>query len=698
MAIEDSGFGISSIQVIDNSIATVTATTTLNILPSLHPVFSSDGKDNKIVEMKSFNSVLTNYGSDFADINAYGQQNLNVQQVFDAGGSGYICRLMPSDAAYAHAVIKVGVRKATNIPVYKRDGFGEYILDEDGNKVQLTAKQTETVTVSGPEGQDQDQVVERDVPVTVDGLEIKVFVDHATEEELTKYPSVRALTTFFERSGEDRDGYFVVPMAFVRYYARGKCGGNYGIRIINDFLRDAKVNDGRRYQLFLGKKAPSGVEVLSIGNGLSFSFNPNAQISKTIATIESLQKIYQNNDASLQEKQIQIEHYINNYAILTKKIGEIIGGELNLTTGVDPDYEFRFPTNADEVDFFNGYDREGYLFDNVTVNEDSVDLGNYQFLQGGSDGALEGKTGEELEALRTSMLKSFFSGDVDTNNFMNVLKCDAGIIYDANYSMEVKQAIAGILKYRRDICGIFDCGFTENLEEAVAIAKGIRTFAESLDGGENFAICPHCGVTADRVINVRVTGTYEMAYGIHRLYRISPFAIYAGQQNGDAGCVRKTIFDWVIEESKPRGYQEKLAKQNNLYWAVDLGKALSTPANGNYTGRNIYFYSNSSLYTERISKLAEFRNGILVNDLRRVVKLILVKYTFDNDGADAAIKKATAELSSKLSTRYPSNVTINYNLYQSERDKLLNMATCELKVIFPDIFETWTCFIYVERA
>ena len=189
-----------------------------------------------------------------------------------------------------------------------------------------------------------------------------------------------------------------------------------------------------------------------------------------------------------------------------------------------------------------------------------------------------------------------------------------------------------------------------------------------------------------------------MAYGIHRLYRISPFAIYAGQQNGDAGCVRKTIFDWVIEESKPRGYQEKLAKQNNLYWAVDLGKALSTPANGNYTGRNIYFYSNSSLYTERISKLAEFRNGILVNDLRRVVKLILVKYTFDNDGADAAIKKATAELSSKLSTRYPSNVTINYNLYQSERDKLLNMATCELKVIFPDIFETWTCFIYVERA
>lgn len=698
MAIEDSGFGISSIQVVDNSIATVAATTALNILPSLHPVFSSDGKDNKICEMKNFNSVLSNYGSDFADINTFGQQNLNVQQVFDAGGSGYICRLMPADATYAHAVIKVGVRKADNIPVYKRDGFGEYILDENGNKVQLTAKHSETVTVAGPDGVDTEQIVETEVPVTMSGLELKVFVDHATNEELAKYPTHRALTTFFERSGTDADGYFVVPMAFVRYYARGKCGGNYGVRIINDFLRDSKVNDGRRYQIFLGKKTTAGVEILSIGNGLSFSFNPKAQISKTISTIESLQKIYQNNDESLQEKQIQIEHYINNYDKLMAKIGEILSEDDNLTEGIDPDYELRLPTSAEDVDFFNGYDKEGYRFDNITVDADSVNFSNYQFLQGGTDGEFEGKTGDELEALRNSMLKSFFSGDVDTNTFMNVLKCDAGIMYDANYPLDVKQAMAGVINYRRDICAIFDCGFTENLEEAVAVAKSIRTFAESMDGGENFAICPHCGVTADRIINVRVTGTYEMAYGIHRLYRVSPFAIYAGQQNGDAGCVRKTIFDWVVEETKPRGYQEKLAKQNNLYWAVDLGKALSTPAQGNYTGRNVYFYSNSSLYTEKISKLAEFRNGILVNDLRRVVKLILVKYTFDNDGADAAIQKATSELSSKLSSRYPSNVTINYNLYQSERDKLLNMATCELKVTFPDIFETWTCYIYVERA
>jgi hypothetical protein len=258
--------------------------------------------------------------------------------------------------------------------------------------------------------------------------------------------------------------------------------------------------------------------------------------------------------------------------------------------------------------------------------------------------------------------------------------------------------MAGMIQWRRDLCGVFDCGFTENLDQAVTVAKQIREFASSIDGGENFAIVPHCGITCDRTVNVRVTGTYEFAYGLHRLYRISPYSIYAGQQGGDAGCIRKTIFDWVIEESKPKGWQEKVARENKLYWAVDLDKALSTIAVGNYTGRNVYFYSNASLYPESVSKLSEFRNGILVNDIRRVLKLILVKYTFDNDGADAAIEKATSEIVKKFSARYPSNITINVSLYQTERDKLLNMATCEVNVVFPDIFETWSCIITTDRA
>ena len=135
MAIEDSGFGVQSITLVDNSARIVdNATSVLNILPSLHPVFTSDGKDNKISEENSSNTVLTKYGSDFADINAHGQQNLNAEQVLQAGGTAYLCRLLPDDARPSHLVFKVGIKSAEQIPLYKRDGYGEFILDDNGDK------------------------------------------------------------------------------------------------------------------------------------------------------------------------------------------------------------------------------------------------------------------------------------------------------------------------------------------------------------------------------------------------------------------------------------------------------------------------------------------------------------------------------------------------------------------------------------
>lgn len=687
MAIEDSGFGIQSITLRDNSARIVpSAPTSLNILPSLHPVFTSDGKDNTIVEETGLGTILRHYGDDFLDINVYGQQNLNAEQVVNAGGTAYVCRLLSEDATASHLVLKVGIKKADAITLYKRDGYGNFIRDENGEKIPLTVKET---------GEDGNEV---EVEAKTTGIEVKMAVEYADADTMTRYPTAARLAKHFKTVATDDDGFTMIPLFFMNYYANGKAGDDYGLRIINDFARDEKVNDGRRYQMFMVKKTPKGVSTLDICNGLSFSFNPYATISKLVDSIEGLQNIYQNLDARQQRKQIQIEYYQENYDVLAKTIEEILGEEQAVSEGLDPDYTLRTPTSVADFDFVNGLDKEGYEYDNVVVSTDltNADLSNYVYMKNGSDGELGTLTGEELQNAKDLLLIKFFNGDVDKSTFLNVLKCDAGIIYDANYSMEVKKAMAGVINWRRDMCVVFDCGFCDTLEEAVGVAKGIQNFIDT-DGSENFAIVPHAGITVDRTVNVRVTGTYEMAYGLTRLYKLSPFSVYAGQQNGDAGCVRKTIFDWVIEQSKPIGYQEKLAKQTKLYWATDLGKALSTPAFGNYTGKNVYFFSNASQYYEPTSKLSEFRNGIIVNDIRRIIKLILVKYTFDTAGADAAIEKATSEIVSKIGARYPSNVEITVDLYQTDRDKLINMATCDVYVTFPDIFETWQCTITVDR-
>ena len=698
MAIEDSGFGVQSITLRDNSVRVVeNAAATLNILPSLHPVFTSDGKDNVISEENSLNTVLNKYGDDFADINQYGQQNLNAEQVLLAGGTTYLCRLLPDDAKPAHIVVKFAVKSAENIPLYKRNGYGQFILDDDGNKIPVKATSTTTQTVVNPEtGEEEEVEAGTEIDAKTTGIEIKVIVESADNETWERYPSASRLSSHYKAIGTDNDGFKVFPMFFMNYYANGKAGNDYGLRIINDFQRDEKVNDGRRYQMFLVKKTSNGVETLSIGNGLSFSFNPNATISKTINVIEGLQSVYQNYEGTV-EKQIHMDFYYENYAKLIKEIGDILNQEQMVTPGIDPDYVIRKPETIEDFDFINGMAKDGESFDNVIVNAESANLGNYQYFKGGSDGEFETVTDEEdLQNKRSILLKRFFDGEVDQKTFLNVLKCDAGIIYDANYPMDVKKAMAGVVKWRRDMCVVFDTGFTNNLQESVALAKQINGFIGA-DGSENFAIVPHAGITVDRTINVRVTGTYEMAYGLTRLYRLAPFSVYAGQQNGDAGCVRKTIFDWVIEQTKPIGYEEKLAKQNKLYWATDLGKALSNVANGNYTGRNVYFYSNANQYVEPTSKVAEFRNSILINDIRRILKLVLVKYTFDVTGAESAIEKATTELTNKFSSRYPSNVEIVLNLYQTDRDKLLNLATCEVAVNFPDIFESWTGIIIADR-
>lgn len=693
----DSGFGINSIKVKDNSVATVASVgTTLSKLPSINPGFSSDGKDNKIVEISDTSDLYSKFGDDFANFKLYGQQNLNLLHTLEGGGKGYFCRLMPNDAVRAGIMIRVGVKAVEDIPLYKRDVYGDYVLDENEAKIRLTATQTVSTEVEQPDGSTVTQNVETQVPASVSGLRIKLFAESISSTIMNNNKNLEKMANVLNTVTEDTEtGYTIYPLMCIAYYAHGACGGNYGVYLNNDLSRDDRTGDGRRYQMYLVKKTSSGVITQDYGNGISFSFNPDALISQYGSDLESLKVIYSNEDSSNNERPMQIFSYEDRYSEMISKFDRLLQNDVVATTGFDADYTFRTPESGTDFDFINGIDKDGYTYDIVDFDTASQNLSQIHYLLGGSDGSFETLTGTELETAKETLLTSFFNCDIDTANIINVLQCDGAIIYDANYSMPIKKAMTKIVKFRRDVSVVYDCKDTDSFTEAVSVAKTIAGFVPS-SMGENFAIVPHFGVTMDRTPNVRVSATYEMAYGLARLYKTSPFGIYAGKPN-DAGCVRTMKFDWVVEEGKPVGYNEKLAKTNRLYYAIDLGKAVSTLAEGNITGRNVYFYSNSNLYGTKLSKLSEFRNGLLINDVRRVLKLTLVKYTFDNDGATASIEKAVEDLTKIFSTRYPSNAIITLSLYQTSRDKILNQATCDVTVTFPDIFESWNCTIIAAR-
>ena len=173
--IEDSGFGVQSITLRDNSMRSIETTSTQSILPSLHPVFSSDGRDNVLSEETSFADVLTKYGSDFSDSNLYGQQNLLVEKTLEGGGVAYLCRLLPEDATTANLIIKVGVRSAESVPLYKRDQYNEFMLDEEGEKIPLTVTQMVETEVNG-----EIVTVEQQVPAFTTGIQFKMIVEPAT--------------------------------------------------------------------------------------------------------------------------------------------------------------------------------------------------------------------------------------------------------------------------------------------------------------------------------------------------------------------------------------------------------------------------------------------------------------------------------------------------------------------------------------
>ena len=59
--------------------------------------------------------------------------------------------------------------------------------------------------------------------------------------------------------------------------------------------------------------------------------------------------------------------------------------------------------------------------------------------------------------------------------------------------------------------------------------------------------------------------------------------------------------------------------------------------------------------------------------------------------------EANEDLKTIFKNRYPNNIILDYNLYQSNRDKLLNQASCDISVTFPDVFDSWNCTITANR-
>lgn len=715
--------------IVDNSIATVSDTLTLSLMPLLVGGFTSKGIHHKVTQVKHPDKVLSLFGSDFETLTKYGQQNLNFMNHLRGGGTGFFVRLVHEDTAKkACRLISLKIKKNDNIQVYERDGYGAYKLDGDGNKVKLTYLK--------PDDGGGDPVK---TDVKVPGLELEILATVPAINDVNNPVPAVSIT-------KNDDVTTTIPLFFIHSNTLGACGDNFSLRLKNDFQRDDMVADGRRYMIDTFELTSAGYSQQE--KSFYFSFNPEAMQSEYLDVSESLSSVYTNEDNNGVPRDIQLHYYSEFYPDIIKLIDEAIG-EYNVFVSeaeennqelfnVIKDRSQYLPSSAIETDFINGKTVENLNYDYIvrTGGPDDTNISTSPVaMSGGSDGWLDNigvevtnpyfngaddpavrpltkddtkttdwkkgvVTQEFRNAVKKLLLVNFYNCDIVSlrSEILSMLKCPSGYIADANYDLDIKKAMIEFASLRKDMGVVFD-GTLEstNIDLAINWANTLKNLVSSANDPQRFCIVPFIGTTMNTTKRERVTATYEFCYDIAKVFASKPFAIIAGYQN-QFGAIRTMKFDWVVEEDKPRGAQFKKAKDASINYAVDLGVAASTIADDNVTGKKYYWMANRSFYPKKNSKFVEFRNGLTLADIRRTCSTVLVRYAFDDEStAEANMIKAKEDLDKQIAARYPKSMTITTTFFRTEHDRLTNNCSVLCRVTFPDIIEQYTVTISGER-
>ena len=634
----------------------------------LCPLFGSSGKSNELMPFTSASDIKSEVGEDMTDLKKYGQQGINALHALQGGGKVWACRLLPDNAKRASIILQVHVKKDEAIPQYERDKEeGFFLYDDEGNRIPLMEDVIGEDEM--PTGEQQQKVLP--------GYKIKLVAVEGSDKGINE-----DLIT-------NSDDWKVFPLLKFTSYRQGKCGNNLAFAIMNDYSRDKSVSDGRRYMFEFYTSDTTGL-ISAEEELIQFAFNPDAKLSSTSNILEGLQNVYKDRDPNrgYNYRDRLLKYYHENYLELITYLSERFDQEQN------SDFD---------IDFITCTDKYKQPYDTIILDEDSIDFtenGDKIFLKGGHDGSLqlgnevEGTDGpvtvtdEIIEETKKKLLKDFYEFKID-KRLADCRKVSCGIALDANYDMSIKRVMGGsLIEVRNDIFVMFDCGITQNMQEAITISREIKSNVNT--SLHNHAIFPHCGSAKDNdTINGTVTQIYEVAYSIPYVYTTKGnYSIVCSYQTG---LIRTLLPDWIVNGSD----EERTIEKYDLCYISEIGDV--TMSESRFAEKKYYQIVQKTLYNDSLSVLKNLRNALIVTDIVRVARVVLIKYVNYTEGADVAMETATAELKALYSNRYPSNVTTAVSMTQTTRDKQLNECSANIDVTFPNIIETFNVVVSTYR-
>ena len=564
---------------------------------------------------------------------------------------------------------------ANGDPVYVQatDANGQPLTDANGNPVY----ETEEYTVTSEQ------------PVTLRGVKVAV----TTKPYDYSLPASQALAV------KDLGNKKFYPLIAIDSKGRGAYGNNLGIRFDYSERRDGKSPDGRRYEMRFYRTNKNGIPV-AIDNRLehcSFAINPTAVAIPGSNIPDDFNTVY----GEYSEKfNIPL-----NATIILDAYEELIEVLDNYFDG-----------DATNIDFIGFKDIKGNPYPRIRVDvADHVDLlHNIEKLSGGSEGSLskdwllEIPDGETLNrgasykeagtdmtkeeaiawvaATKGALLEEFFKGNIDDNIYDSRI-VDSGVVLDCWYPDSVKRVLADefINKVRDDMGVVLDLGPDVTvLSEVEAKVAQISAYITGEDSGRQVAINIHNVVTTDRAKNVVTSGNYEVAGLLPYVYGVyGPFTALAGAQAGKMRYSTPLYAPKVVRDN----LQIKPLQDKNVIFAMKLER-----------GEDYCFMSDDSKYNKDFSVLGSFSNVLYLGEIMRTCRKVLVKKTFDPNGAKGSIASATRELDDIFSKSwFPSKFGLDYTIFQTRDDQINNEASVDMHIYYPDVVGGFNVTIHNNR-
>lgn len=547
-------------------------------------VFASPkGRDNKVITIDhGLNQFMTEFG--IGPFSVYGQPLLNAyfaaRAATGAGAMVHCLRVTPADASYSSATL-----------------IAKYKVDEEDNKLHVR------FVVKGADGDAYLAATATDNELVNAGTE--------TDGTTPTYGLI-SLTDLAEAvevdSDEpDADGYYSVKLFTVAYRGKGVYGQNIRFRIANDRGSD-KTNDYKNYSFEIYRNET----VLTLAESKSVTFiDGSTDGSKSLFFDDVI------NDDTDGSKILAAVSYPESFETIYNYYVEQI----------DPDTSF----TLDDFDVLLGLDKytrdgtiDGYVIDPAATvtpaaGEVAVDLGAVSgiALMGGSDGSIGADVDPTVrQAALDALYLDAFEGDIDPL-IKSRFRFPTTFIFDANYPVTVKAAIAQLVIDRGDCVGVFDFGtgiLTKDLVQAYYEANIAGLFDNYLLDVE-----PYCMRVVDpyghKTVTVTSTAWMVSAYLQH-------IASWGGKHRPMAGN-RFGIISGIIDGSVYPLFDESIdADQMD-----DLADLKLNIAKYNQNQQVVRSMQNTT--QGKLSAMTELNNVLVVLDVKRDAERLVANYEYD---------------------------------------------------------------------